>query len=176
MNRLLAIALVLAPAAARAAEWTQPVEVHHDGKRCLSYRARWSGDYVVVEAVIDPGWHTFAMDNKQRQAEKLAGKPSLGIERPTEIKLADGLEAAGAWLQTEPKDFSKPEIRWYTWGFDARALFAVKTKQRAAGRVAIRGQACTDSICKNIDVSMALPAPANDSAGLDLKPLVPVRQ
>ncbi|MCC6366015.1 MAG: hypothetical protein IT165_21065 [Bryobacterales bacterium] len=176
MNRLLAVALVLVPAATCAAEWTQPVEVHHDDKRCLSYRARWSGDYVVVEAVIEPGWHTFAMDNKQRQAEKLAGKPSLGIERPTGIKLTDGLEAAGGWLQTEPKDFSKPDIRWYTWGFDTRALFAAKVKQRAAGGIAIRGQACTESICKNIDVSIALPAPANGSGEVDLKALVPVRQ
>lgn len=176
MNRLLAVALVLVPAATCAAEWTQPVEVHHDDKRCLSYRARWSGDYVVVEALIEPGWHTFAMDNKQRQAEKLAGKPSLGIELPTEVKLTDGLEAAGGWLQTEPKDFSKPDIRWYTWGFDTRALFAAKVKQRAAGRIAIRGQACTESICKNIDVSIALPAPANGSGEVDLKALVPVRQ
>ncbi|MBV6432123.1 MAG: hypothetical protein IANPNBLG_02259 [Bryobacteraceae bacterium] len=176
MNRLLAIVALLSQAAIGNAEWTGPVEVQHDGKRCLTYRARWSGDYVVVETAIEPGWHTFAMDNKQRQAEKLAGKPSLGIERPTEIRFVDGLEAEGGWLQSEPKDFSKPDIRWYTWGFDTRALFAAKTKQRAAGRIAIRGQACTESICKNIDVSIALPAPASGSSGMDLKSLIPVRQ
>ena len=35
---------------------------------------------------------TFAMDNKVRADEKLAGKPSLGIEKPTGITLAEGLE------------------------------------------------------------------------------------
>ena len=81
--------------AIRAGDWTMPVEVRHEVARCLSYRARLSGQYLVVQATLEPGWHTFAMDNSQRAKEKLAGKQSLGIERPTEIKVSQGLEVVG---------------------------------------------------------------------------------
>ena len=42
-------------------------------------------------ATLQPGWHTFAMDNERRAAEKLAGKTSLGIDQPTQIKVSGGL-------------------------------------------------------------------------------------
>src|SRR4029077_16527657 len=117
---------------------------------------------LAVEATLASGWHTFAMDNKKRADEKLQGKQSLGIERPTEITLSDGLEVAGPWYQTAPKDFSKPEIRWYTWGFDDRALFVVKVKSSGgrSAKIGIRGQSCTESTCKNIDVTIPLPLSA----------------
>ena len=86
----------------------------------------------MVRAAIEPGWHTFAMDNKQRAEEKLAGRKSLGIDHPTEITLTGGLEMAGPWYQTPPKDFSKPELRWFSWGFERQALFAAKIRRRAA--------------------------------------------
>ena len=68
----------------RAGDWTKPVEVRHEADVCVSYRARLSGDYLVVQATLEPGWHTFAMDNKRRAEEKLAGKRLLGIERSTD--------------------------------------------------------------------------------------------
>jgi DsbC/DsbD-like thiol-disulfide interchange protein len=164
---------------ARAGDWTAPVEVLHEQQRCISYRARLSGEFVEVQATIEPGWHTFAMDNKQRAAEKLAGKRSLGIDAPTQILLSDGLEVAGPWYQPEPKDFSKPELRWYSWGYEQQARFAAKMRRTGAGpaRMAIRGQACTESICKNIDVELSLPVDSASAAGpaVDLKNLVEVR-
>lgn len=168
---ILSLALLLA-----AGDFTEPVEVRHDDKLCLSYRARWSGDYLVVRADIEPGWHTFAMDNVKRQEEKLAGKPSLGVERPTEIKVAGGLTPAGAWLQTAPKDFSKPEIQWFSWGFEQQAVFAVKARRTgdAPAQLAIRGQACTESICKNIDVTLTVPV-SGATAAFDPKSLIAVR-
>ena len=96
--------------AIRAGDWTMPVEVRHEVARCLSYRARLSGQYLVVQATLEPGWHTFAMDNSQRAKEKLAGKQSLGIERPTEIKVSQGLEVVGRWYQTPPKDASQARV------------------------------------------------------------------
>ena len=58
------------------------------------------------------------MDNRIRAEEKLAGKKSLGIDHPTEIKVSGGLEVEGPWHQTNPKDFSRPELRWFSWGFE----------------------------------------------------------
>jgi hypothetical protein len=179
MSRQRVVCLAAFAFLAEAGDWTAPVEVQHEHQTCISYRARWAGGVLVVEAAIAPGWHTFAMDNKQRQQEKLAGKPSLGIELPTQITLADGLTAQGPWYQTEPKDFSKSEIRWYSWGFERQAVFAVKAKRSGPGpaRIGVRAQACTESICKNVDVTLQAPltdAPAG-GPGVDFGALTRVR-
>ena len=164
-----------------AAAWSAPVEVHQNDNLCLSYQARLDGSYLVVRANLEPGWHTFSMDNKRRAEEKLAGKKSLGIDRQTEIVVTGGLETEGPWLQTPPQDFSKPALRWFSWGFERQALFAVKTKRTGAApaHLAVRGQACTDTTCKNIDVEISLPVGAQNtdtpSTETDIKSLVQVR-
>ena len=185
LNRRTAVTVMIIFGAAFASGappggWTDPVEVHHEENLCVSYQARLDGPFLVVRATLVSGWHTFAMDNRQRAEKKLAGKRSLGIDHPTEITLTGGLEAVGPWYQSPPKDFSRPELRWFSWGFDRQALFAAKIRRSAAGpaRIAIRGQACTESICKNVDVAMSLPlANSNsdaDPSDLDLKSLVQV--
>ena len=114
-------------------------------------------------------------------AEKLAGRQSLGIDRPTEINLSGSLELVGPWLQSPPKDFSKPELRWFSWGFEQQALFVAKIRrsQAAPANIRVRGQACTETICKNIDVALPVPRiniQANVmAADIDLKTLVPLR-
>ncbi|MCX6595323.1 MAG: hypothetical protein NTV70_03030 [Acidobacteria bacterium] len=172
---VVAMMAALLPALALAADWSAPVEVYHDDRRCITYRALWTGEDLVVEAVIEPRWHTFAMDNKKRQAEKLAGKPSLGIEKPTEIKLEGGLEVQGGWRQSPPSDFSKPEIQWYSFGFEQKALFAVKAKTAGSGPAAVRvrAQACSDNICKNIDV--VLTVPTSSPGTVDVSALIPLK-
>lgn len=156
--RIRALSAVLLFGAIRAA--APRAEVRHDDQLCLAYQAALEGDYLVVRAAIEPGWHTFAMDNERRAKEKLAGKMSLGIDRQTEIALTGGLAAAGGWYQTPPKDFSKPELRWFSWGFEKEAVFAVKVHRAGAApaKIQIRGQACTETTCKNIDVELAGPA------------------
>lgn len=167
--------------AARAQDWTRPVEVTYDQKPCISYRARLSGPYLIVEAAPDPGWHTFAMDNARRAAEKLEGRKPLSLDLPTEISVARGLEMDGPWYQSPPRDFSRPELRWYSWGFETRALFVTKVRRAAAGpaSIAIRGQVCTETVCKKVDVAISLPLPAAGSSQptpeVDLKALVQVR-
>ncbi|MEW5977836.1 MAG: hypothetical protein AB1898_18735 [Acidobacteriota bacterium] len=164
-----------------AGDWTPAVEVRQESERCLSYRARWSGPVLVVQARLEPGWHTFAIDNKERALEKLAGRKSLGIDLPTEIKVSEGLEVIGPWFQSPPKDFSKPELRWFSWGFDDEALFAVKVRRTAAGpaRVSVRAQACTETTCRNIDVSFSVPLQEGDGQNeqgvLDFERMVRVR-
>lgn len=162
------------------AEWSAPANVLHELKPCVTYRARVQGDFLTIEAALQPGWHTFTIDNERRAAEKLAGKPSIGIDQPTQIKIGQGLEVDGPWYQLSPKDFSKPELRWYSWGFEHQAMFAAKVRRSGTGPVPvqIRGQACTDAVCKNIDVTLSVPLAASaekEEAGVDLKSLVPVR-
>lgn len=174
---LIALAMLFAAQTARAANWSEPVDVLHDFDRCVTYRAMIDGDYLIVRAKLENGWKTFAMDNEIRADERLAGKQSLGVDAPTVIRLR-GLEAAGPWRQTPPKDFSKPEMRWYAFGFDDEALFAVKVKRSGAEPMAVelRGQACTDALCKNIDVEIPVPAKAAAAGpGVDLSKLVEVR-
>jgi hypothetical protein len=126
----------------------------------VTYRARLAGSYLLIEAAVEPGWHTFVMDNEKRAAEKLAGKPSLGVDQPTRFEVSNGLEA-GEWLQAEPQDFSKPKMRWYSWGYEGKALFAARVTRAAGAKgpalIGIRGQACTDKTCKNIDLTLELP-------------------
>jgi len=165
---------------AQATGWTEPVEVRQEENLCLTYQAKLEGSLLIVRAAIEPGWHTFAMDIKKRAEEKLAGKASLGIEHGTEFQLSGGLETAGPWYQSTPKDFSKPEIRYFSWGYERQALFAAKVKRTGPEpvRIAIRGQACTETACKNIDAAISLAldgVKADAEPEINLKNLIPVR-
>jgi len=177
MNRIL-IALLFA-ICAQAGDWGSAVEVRHEDELCVAYQARIDGPYLVVRANLGPGWHTFAMDNKIRAEEKLAGKPPLSIDRATEIAPGAGVETAGPWYQSPPQDFSRPQLRWFSWGFEREALFVTKVRHAgsSASSVSLKAQACTDKICRNVDVAIPLPpAKAGTAAGsIDLKSLVQVR-
>ncbi len=167
-------------AAAQSDDWTQPVELTFNQVRCISYRAKLDGSYLVVEAAPAPGWHTFAMDNARRAAEKLQGKKALSQDMPTQIAVSGGLAAVGPWFQSPPKDFSRPKLRWFSWGFEDRALFMVKVRRSGdePALVVISGQVCTETTCKRVDVSISIPsgAPAYaDTAAADLNSLIQVR-
>ncbi len=172
------LALALACIPGCAGDWTAPVEVRHEQQTCISYRARLSGDSLAIQVMLAAGWHTFSIDNERRALEKLAGKQNLGVERPTGIKLSGGVELAGPWHQTPPKDFSKPELNWFSYGYETQAMFAAKVRRTGAGpaRIAIRGQACTETTCKNVEAVIELPlGDANAGPGIDWKSLIPVR-
>ena len=57
----------------------------------------------------------------------------------------------------------------FSFGYDRDAVFAAKVRRAGAGpaKLRIRGQACTETVCKNIDVplTVALPVKAATSAG-----------
>jgi hypothetical protein len=181
MTKLILTTVILAGMTnAVAGGWTEPVEVRQDENLCLIYQAKLDGSLLIVRATIEPGWHTFAMDIKKRAEEKLAGKASLGIERGTEFLLSGGLQTLGPWYQSAPKDFSKPEIRYFSWGYERQAVFAAKVRRTGPGqaRIAIRGQACTETNCKNIDASISLQLEGvKPEAGpeFNLKDLIQVR-
>jgi hypothetical protein len=157
-----------------AGDWSAPADVLHELKPVVTYRAKLDGDMLVIEAALQPGWHTFAIDNESRAAERRKGKPSLGIDQPTQIKLASGLELTGPWYQSSPQDFSKPELRWFSFGFEQKAIFAAKVHRAGAGaaQIGIRGQACTATTCKNVDVSLSVPVSNSKTTSIDLKTLV----
>jgi len=134
-------------------EWSAPVEVRRRHLKIASYRARLSGDVLLVEITHEPGWHTYALDNLER-AKKKAGEPPLGIEKSTRIEISGGLKTAGKWRQSPPKDLSQPEIKWFTWGFEGAALFAVKVQRSGDAKeavITINGQACKATTCAMID-------------------------
>ena len=170
--------LGLTAGAAFAGEWSRPVEVRHEDALCVSYEARLDGPYLVVRTTVGPGWHTFALDNQRRAEEKLAGQPALSVDRQTEIKAVSGLTTTAPWYQTAPKDLSRPELRMFSWGFDRGAVFAAKARRTGAApvKLAIRGQACTETVCKNIDVVVNVPTPAKAGPPeIELKELVAAR-
>ena len=126
-----------------AAGWGAPVEVRVDDEVCATYEAKLAGEELVVRVKLGKGWHTFAMDNAVRAAEALKGKKALGMD------------LAGPWKQTAPADFSKPELRIFTWGYEGEAVFVAPVKKTGeVGKIGVKAQACTASICKNIDVKV----------------------
>lgn len=169
--------LFLAAFLAHAAEWSQPAEVRHEDAVVVSYTARVDGPYLVVRAKVAPGWHTFALDNVQRVQQKLAGKPALSLDRSTEIAVT-GIQLNGPWRQAAPQDFSRPELRMFSFGYDHEGVFAAKIRptRAASANVRISGQACTDSICKNVNVAFAVPVSKKPETTWETKldQLVPV--
>jgi hypothetical protein len=119
------------------------------------------------------------MDNKTREQEKLAGKPSLGTEKDTAVTVVKGLATSGPWMQAQPKDLSQPAIRHFTWGYEKEAMFAAKVRRTGAGpaEIQVTGQACAADICKNIEVTLALPVGKGKVASSDssLELLIPVK-
>jgi hypothetical protein len=170
--------LLLLTALASAADWSRPAEVRHEDALVISYTARLDGPYLVVRANIVQGWHTFALDNVQRVEEKLDGKPALSMDHSTEISVT-GVQVEGPWHQSPPKDFSRPELRMFSFGYDRDAVFAAKVRRggAASAKLRIRGQACTETLCKNIDVplTVALPAKPATAAEVKLRELVQAR-
>jgi hypothetical protein len=162
---------------ALALDWTEPVEVKKGKETAVTYRARFTGDWLVIEAVHGPGWHTYALDNKARAAKR-AGSPPLGIEKPTEIAVSGDLEVAGKWRQSPPKDLSQPEIEWYTWGFEGTSYFAVRVIRAGNTQATLRidAQACKASACAMADdVELRIPIGlrnANETSQVDVKKLV----
>lgn len=140
------------------AGWSNAVVVRQGADQIVRFQARVDGGYLLVRAMHEEGWHTYAMDNELRAVESLRGKMSLGIEQGIEITVAGGLELEGHWLQTAPRDLSRPELRWFTYGFDQTAFFARRVKNLTADPVVLRvkGQACSGETCCQIDVELHL--------------------
>lgn len=142
-----------------AADWSKPVEIFVDDVVCAAYKARVdAAGNLLVHVTLGDGWHTFAMDNTVRANEKLAGRKAIGMDKPTSFTVTGGLAVEGPWRQPALTDFSKPELRIFSWGFEKQALFAAKVKATGApkAQVNVQGQACTPAICKNIQTTLEI--------------------
>ncbi|MBM3796144.1 MAG: hypothetical protein FJW31_19270 [Acidobacteria bacterium] len=173
MMKNLNLALILA-ALPLAAEWGKPTVVTHEEEPVVTYRAQMSGGILLVEVKLVPGWHTFTMDTDKRAAAKLAGKKATAQDRPTSIEAVSGVEITGKWKQSAPKDFSHPELRLYSWGFEKDALFAAPVRSSGAGVVKLKAQACTEKVCKNISVEIEVPKGSGASSPPNLAGLIEV--
>ena len=160
MRAFMLTALALAGfGALRAGNWSPEAHaVSGDGTVLLTCRSRVAADYLVIELRAADGWHVYAMDNERRAKEALAGKMSLGVEQNTEVIVDNGLQVIGDWYQSEPKDFSQPALRWYSYGFIGTSLLAAKVSRDAAevANVRVRAQACDSSSCVTVEAKMEL--------------------
>lgn len=176
---LLLLAATTGTAAESEPEWSKEVPVRSGTETVLRLRARIAGEYLVVQAIHTPGWHSYAMDNDLREQEKLAGKASLGTEQGLRIHVESGGKPQGPWYQSPPADLSQAELRHYTWGFDGTATFALRLKPSGSDPVvlAIGGQVCNSQTCRIIDVELTVPhAPdSGREGGFSTDDLVPVR-
>ena len=140
------------------------VRVWYGDTPAVSYRARIEGDWLIVEATHEPGWHTYSMDNVVRAREK-SGKPEPETELPTVITPLTGLTVEGDWRQSTPLDLSTPDIRWYTWGFEGRSYFAARVGEATSpSSVQVDAQACTDELCAMVD-ALVVPVEAGVPEG-----------
>jgi Disulphide bond corrector protein DsbC len=169
---------MIAPRSAQQQEaWTPTVAAMRRTLKVASFRARLAGDVLLIEVTHEPGWHTYALDNLER-AKKKAGEPPLGIEKSTQIKISGGLKVAGRWRQSPPKDLSQPEIKWFTWGFEGTALYAVKVERSGDAKealITINGQACKATTCAMIDdleIRLPLDSGSLEQNSFDLASLV----
>ena len=134
---IIALLISLLPVASSNIDsaWSKEAIVRQGIDPVVRFQARFERGYLIVRATHANGWHTYAMDNALRANTALKGKKSLGIEQGIEIQVESGLELGDVWLQTEPRDFSKPELRWFTYGFDQTALFVCRVKRITADQV-----------------------------------------
>jgi hypothetical protein len=144
-------ALDIAPAF--TSDWSDPLTVTRRRQGTIvAYRARLDSGYLLIEVKHGEGWHTYAMDNIER-ARKKTGKEKPETELPTEINITGGLKTIGPWYQTVPKDLSMTDIKWYTWGFENTAHFAVKVDliDGPTATITISAQACNATSCSMVD-------------------------
>ncbi len=145
--------------------WTDEVSVREAGVPVVRFSARVEGNVLLVRAKHGDGWHTYAMDNEIRANRALKGKKSLGVEEGISITTPDGEQLKGVWRQSKPRDLSKPELRWYTFGFEKTAVLSCEfdTPTAIPGSLRIRGQACSGETCLPIDLRIS--SVADDAAG-----------
>ena len=161
-----------------AGNWSAPAEATDGaGNALVTCRAKLSGDHLVVEVRATQGWHVYAMDNQRRAKEALAGRMSLGVEQDTEVRVSGGLKVVGDWFQTKPEDFSQPELRWYSYGFEGTSTLAAEV-ERAVGEsaiVTVRAQACDSASCVAVEAELSVPLADTAEEPFSTDGLVPVR-
>ncbi len=161
---VLLLALVQTFSPANEPAWSKEAVVRNGRQPVVRFQARIDNDYLIVRAIHQERWHTYAIDNEARAEKALQGKMSLGIELGIGIEFKSGLKADGEWLQTSPLDLSRPEMRWYTYGFSQTAVFARRVTVLESEPIVlrIRGQACDGETCCAVDAVLEVELPTAD--------------
>jgi len=156
--------------------WSKMEKVLRGTETVVAYRAKITGDVLVIEVTHGDTWHTYAMDNPER-AKTAEKRNALGQELPTEITVSGGAKAVGPWYQTEPEDLSDPEIGWYTWGFSDTVYFATEIERVSDDpvEVSISAQACSESSCRMVDALKLFPEAGDGKTPVTLDELVEVK-
>ena len=171
------IAVLAAVANLWAGAWSAPASAtDRDGTALVTCRAKLAGEFLLIEVMPTDGWHVYAMDNERRAKEALVGKASLGVEQNTEVLVSGGLEQVGDWFQTEPRDFSQPELRWFSYGFDRPSLLASQVRRTGSGsaKIEVRAQACDSGSCISVEAQLELPVSDDGDGDIRLDGLVRV--
>jgi len=161
-----------------AGSWSAPAEATDAaGNALVTCRAKLNGDHLVVEVRATQGWHVYAMDNQRRAKEALAGRMSLGVEQDTEVDVYGGLKVVGDWYQTKPEDFSQPELRWYSYGFEGTSTLAAQVERTTgdSADVTVRAQACDSASCVAVEAELSVPLADSTEQPFSTDGLVPVR-
>ena len=160
MISILLMTVLLGATSQNEAGWSDEVVVRQGFEPVVKIQARVQDGYLIVRLKHEAGWHTYAMDNETRAAAALQGKPSLGVEQGLSFEVKSGLDLEDRWLQTGPTDLSKPELRWFTYGFDETAWFACPVRKIQSRYVVlhVRGQACSGETCCQIDEMLEFPS------------------
>jgi len=145
--------------------WSKKVWADNGQEICVIYQAAIFKNALVIRFQHQSPWHTYALDNHVRAKMALAGKKSLGSEESTKVTV-EGVVPSGSWFQTRPTNFSKPKLRWFSWGFQREGFFALKfdtvnakslhQNPKSKMHLHITGQACSQGTCIPVDVKVAL--------------------
>ena len=131
----------------------------------VRYRAALFGSTLVVEASHTEGWKTYAKDNVHRAREVLG--EAAECEQPTVINLPATVATAGDWRQTRPKNYSNPEINWFTWGFEGKAYFSIELESwpQDGFEITVSAQVCDSKSCAMANnLVLKVPAVSNEGA------------
>ena len=144
----------------------------------VSFEVKLVGDYLIVEASHATGWHTYSMDNAVRAREAAGDQKILGVEQGLEIAISGGVKPVTPWRQSKPKEFTDLDQKWFSFGFDGKAIFARKVEPNGAKDVfvEIRGQVCNSQTCRPVNVGLRIPNVKDSKSKLDLDQLVEVKQ
>lgn len=148
--------------------WSEPDFVRSGDEPVLRYRAAIADGHLLIEARHEPGWHSFAMDNPERAVEIL-GRKTENQDLPTVVDLPESLQITGPWKQTAPSDYSKPEIRWHTWGFEGTSWFAIELEKipEEPFSIGVTSQVCdADSCAGTFDLQLTVPSDGGDPRNL----------
>ncbi|MEM7674304.1 MAG: hypothetical protein AAF212_13250 [Verrucomicrobiota bacterium] len=145
-------------------KWSPAAAAYYGDLAVVRYRAAMFGNTLVVEASHADTWKTYAIDNAKRSKEAFG--ENAQHENPTVINLPETVAPKDPWRQTRPKDYSKPGMNWFTWGFEGKAYFSIELESwpKEGFEIIVSAQVCDPKSCAMAN-NLVLTVPAENNAG-----------